>query len=227
MSNVARLNPNTVGAEAPEYSATEQDGMTALGPGCVKTQSDLVVMPRGSTNFRIFLLSTRPYASKFMVRFYRAEFSHSLGQTRPLRPPPGERMRGRCSSVSGPNQGGCYGRRRRPQIRNRRCYRISVKNVIATVALKLRCIGYPGQFYRAGAVSRRPARAASPAGHGRSAMSAQGFYTAWVKGCRCYSVGSTSGVRQIAADLSRRPTRQPWATALNRCAIAAACLGGR
>ena len=31
------------------------------------------------------------------------------------------------------------------------------------------------------------------------------------KGCRCYSVGSTSGVPQIAADLSHRPTRQPWA----------------
>src|SRR6266566_9652034 len=33
----------------------------------------------------------------------------------------------------------------------------------------------------------------------------------WVKGCRCYQVGSTSGVPQIAADLSHRPTRQPWA----------------
>jgi hypothetical protein len=30
-----------------------------------------------------------------------------------------------------------------------------------------------------------------------------------VKGCRCGSVGSTSGVPQTAADLSRRPTRQP------------------
>jgi hypothetical protein len=33
----------------------------------------------------------------------------------------------------------------------------------------------------------------------------------WVKGCRCDYVDSTSGVPQIAADLSRRPTRQPWA----------------
>jgi hypothetical protein len=58
--------------------------LAALGPGCVKTQSDLVVMPR-STNFRIFLLSARPYASKFMVRFYRAEFSHGLGRGLPSR----------------------------------------------------------------------------------------------------------------------------------------------
>jgi len=35
----------------------------------------------------------------------------------------------------------------------------------------------------------------------------------WVKGCRCDYVGSTSGVPQIADDLSRRSTRQPWPTA--------------
>jgi hypothetical protein len=33
----------------------------------------------------------------------------------------------------------------------------------------------------------------------------------WANGCPCDYVGATSGVPQIAADLSRRPTRQPWA----------------
>jgi hypothetical protein len=32
-----------------------------------------------------------------------------------------------------------------------------------------------------------------------------------VKGCRCGYVGSTSGVPEIADDLSRRSTRPPWA----------------
>ena len=32
------------------------------------------------TDFRVFLLSARPQASKFRVRLYRAEFSHRLDQ---------------------------------------------------------------------------------------------------------------------------------------------------
>jgi hypothetical protein len=33
----------------------------------------------------------------------------------------------------------------------------------------------------------------------------------WVKGCPCDYIGSTSGVLQIAADLTHHPTRQHWA----------------
>ena len=33
-----------------------------------------------------------------------------------------------------------------------------------------------------------------------------------VKGCCCDDVGTTTGVPQIAADLRRRQSRQPWAT---------------
>jgi hypothetical protein len=52
---------------------------------------------------------------------------------------------------------------------------------------------------------RKAARSTKPlATHGRTIH--------WVKGCPCDHVGSTSGVPQIAADLSRRSTRQPWAT---------------
>jgi len=32
------------------------------------------------TNFCVYSFSVRPDASKIMVRIYRAEFSHSLGQ---------------------------------------------------------------------------------------------------------------------------------------------------
>src|SRR6516165_1842913 len=44
-------------------------------------------MPCGATIFCVFSLSVRPHISKFMVRFYRAEFSHSLGPwpTPPIR----------------------------------------------------------------------------------------------------------------------------------------------
>jgi hypothetical protein len=41
-------------------------------------------------------------------------------------------------------------------------------------------------------------------------------WRSWLIGCRCCYVGSTSGVPQIAADLSRRPTRQPWARTRHR-----------
>jgi hypothetical protein len=36
-----------------------------------------------STNFCVYSFSVRPHASKIMVRFYRAEFSHSLGPRLP------------------------------------------------------------------------------------------------------------------------------------------------
>jgi hypothetical protein len=54
--------------------------MTALGPGCAKTRSDLVVMPCGKKDVRAIVLSAPPQASNFRVRAYRAEFSHSPGQ---------------------------------------------------------------------------------------------------------------------------------------------------
>jgi hypothetical protein len=37
-----------------------------------------------STNFCAYSFSVRPHASKIVVRFYRAEFSHSLGHERTL-----------------------------------------------------------------------------------------------------------------------------------------------
>src|SRR6516162_8208778 len=52
-------------------------------------------MPCGETIFCVFSLSVRPHISKFMVRFYRAEFSHSLG---PWPTPP---IRSRASPLIG------------------------------------------------------------------------------------------------------------------------------
>jgi hypothetical protein len=59
---------------------TRSSVMAAVGPGSVKTRSDLVVMPCGKTNVRASVLSASPQASKFRVRAYRAEFSHSLAE---------------------------------------------------------------------------------------------------------------------------------------------------
>jgi hypothetical protein len=55
--------------------------MAADGPGWAKTRSDLVVIANTVwiTNFCVYSFSTRPDASKIVGRFYRAEFSHSLG----------------------------------------------------------------------------------------------------------------------------------------------------
>ena len=59
--------------------------------------SDLVVMPSGGRIFALFLLCAWPQGSKFRMRLYRVEFSHSLGHKQESRPP----ARRRASAVTG------------------------------------------------------------------------------------------------------------------------------
>src|ERR1700693_3135547 len=61
--------------------------MAGLGPGFVKTKSDLVVMPSRGRIFAFFSSAHDHRAQKFRVRLYRVEFSHSLGHQRAQQPP--------------------------------------------------------------------------------------------------------------------------------------------
>jgi hypothetical protein len=61
------------------HAGRDAQGKSGQGLGRVKTKSDFIVMPSGRQIFAFLLLSASPNSSKFQVRLYRAEFSHSQG----------------------------------------------------------------------------------------------------------------------------------------------------
>jgi hypothetical protein len=55
-------------------------GNVRLGPRLCENSIGIGPNAVLTTNFCDYSFSTRPHASKITVRFYRAEFSHSLGR---------------------------------------------------------------------------------------------------------------------------------------------------
>jgi hypothetical protein len=78
-----RMNRRMQSDLRPHHSETGRTSHIGSGPRPCENSISFGRNAVRSTNFCVYSFSVRPHASKIMVRFYRAEFSHSLGQELP------------------------------------------------------------------------------------------------------------------------------------------------